>query len=497
MSTQDLLAKLGIAPTDEPPEATDDFTSDSTPAIPLSETALQLDDWSKRRGREAIGTNTRLRSTFKLPQDGEMVEDIKAAEAARDHAELAAADFHAAAFEPTPTLAPACVDATRHEFIKQLLDTPDYQALHESTQLDELAAEIATGHFAEQYAELVAAEQKAEDEAAKNRKPGDKPDPAKEAFQKELRAMAAAGKATESAASEVSELNDAREAMGLGGNGGNPGQGVPVDELRKRFDAIKDNRMLRRIMQLAGRYRRLAQQRQRNKPIHGQDDMVGITLDGDIGRATPIELAMLADEDLELDAMRRLVERQLQCREYRAMESEAKGPIVVVVDESGSMSGEKIANAKALALALAWVARHQKRYCCLVGFAGGTEGNYCVLPAGKASDIELLDWLTHFYSGGTTCDVPLEELPSKWQALGCPAGKTDVITITDAIINVPDVTVSTYNAWRQTNAVKAMTIVVGCGSNAEGGDMARVSDRVYSLPRIDVEADAVAETLNI
>lgn len=494
MSTDDLLSMLNLAPTAKPADQGAEIP-DAHPSVPPSETALELDDWSLRRGREVLETNERLSQAFKLPAADAKVEDIAEADKAWKDAEHAAADFHAAAFEPTPTLADSCVDPTRHEFMKQLLDMPDYQALHESTQLDELASEIATGHFAEQYAALVEEEQKAESE---RKTKGGKSDPTTDAFQKELRAIAAAGKATEAAKGEVSELNDAREAMGLGGDGGQTGQSIPLDQLRERFQQVKDNYILRRIMALAGRYRRLAQQRQRNKPIHGQDDMVGITLDGDIGRATPIELAMLADDDdLELDALRRLVERQLQCREYRAMESEAKGPIVVIVDESGSMSGDKIANAKALALALAWVARHQRRWCCLVGFAGGTEGNYLTLTPGKPDDGSLLQWLSHFYSGGTVCDVPLIELPAKWNELGCPAGKTDVITITDAIISVPDSTAATYNAWRQANRVKAITIVVGCGSNATGGDMAEVSDRVYSIPTIDVESDAVAETLSI
>jgi uncharacterized protein with von Willebrand factor type A (vWA) domain len=488
MSTTDLLSMLNMAPTASVADEGGETIESPKDAAPPSDTALQLDAWSKRRGSEVIKSNQRLADSLGIgaenPETGERQDT--------SHAELAAADFHAAAFEPTPMLAPACVDPVRYEFMKQLLDTPDYQALHESTQLDELAAEIATGHFAEQYAALVEAENKAREKGEPG--PGQ---PGHDPFKSELRAIAAAGRATTEAKSEVSELNDAREAMGLGGDGGNDAGRIPIDQLRERFAAIRDNAMLRQICALAGRYRRLAQQRQRNKPIHGQDDMVGITLDGDIGRATPIELAMLADEDLELDAMRRLVERQLQCREYRAMESEAKGPIVVVVDESGSMSGDKIANAKALALALAWVARHQRRWCCLVGFAGGTDGNYLVLPIGKPDDGSLLEWLSHFYSGGTVCDVPLIELPAKWQELGCPAGKTDVITITDAIINVPAENAASYNAWRAANKVNAITIVVGCGSEATGGDMAEVSDRVYSIPAIDVESDAVAETLSI
>ena len=39
-----------------------------------------------------------------------------------------------------------------------------------------------------------------------------------------------------------------------------------------------------------------------------------------------------------------------------------KGPVIVCTDESGSMHGEKNHTSKALALAMAWVARRQKRW---------------------------------------------------------------------------------------------------------------------------------------
>jgi len=55
-------------------------------------------------------------------------------------------------------------------------------------------------------------------------------------------------------------------------------------------------------------------------------------------------------------------EHQALCREHHAVEPAGKGPVIAVVDESGSMQGAKAETAKALALALAWVARRQRRW---------------------------------------------------------------------------------------------------------------------------------------
>src|ERR1019366_9163122 len=116
------------------------------------------------------------------------------------------------------------------------------------------------------------------------------------------------------------------------------------------------------------------------KTRHGMDDVVGVMLDGDVGRLLPHELAKLGDDDLADDAMRRLVERQMMCREYPAVEPITRGPIIVCTDESGSMQGEKGHTAKALALALAWVARRQKRWIALCAYSGDSGERLLALP---------------------------------------------------------------------------------------------------------------------
>ena len=95
---------------------------------------MDLDEWALRRGRDVLKDCDRLRD---LGLD-----------------ENAIADFQACAFEPEPRLHGDCVDPQRQEFIEQLLETPDYQALHATTMLQEAASAIATVSFAEQFAAL-------------------------------------------------------------------------------------------------------------------------------------------------------------------------------------------------------------------------------------------------------------------------------------------------------------------------------------------------------
>jgi hypothetical protein len=99
--------------------------------------------------------------------------------------------------------------------------------------------------------------------------------------------------------------------------------------------------------------------------------------------ADAVELAKLALPELVLDTLRRLVERQCMQREHRSIEPVGLGPIIVSVDESGSMQGDKAHTAKALALAMAWVARSQKRWCALVAYSG--DSGERLLPSLRAA----------------------------------------------------------------------------------------------------------------
>ena len=321
MNRDDLLKLLDLGAEDDAVHPTEELSITSPDTSPTNLTALDLDDWAARRGREVLAESDRLRSL--------------------DLGEHAVADFFGCAFEPEPRLHEACADPRRHAFITQMLETPEYRSLHTSTLLNALASSIATVAFAEQFAKL-----------------GKEEPTGKDPVEREMQVLRAVGRALAEATEEVEEAREASSALGMG-----PGSPAGNDPraIAALYRRVRNDPTLRRICELAGRYRWVAQSRQRRKLAHGSDDVVGVVLDGDLGRVLPHELARLAIPEFEDDTLRRLVERQLTCRETRSTEPVAKGPIIVTVDESGSMGGEKGHTAKALALALAWIARRQRR----------------------------------------------------------------------------------------------------------------------------------------
>ncbi len=131
---------------------------------------------------------------------------------------------------------------------------------------------------------------------------------------------------------------------------------------------LRDDERLRRIALLAGRFKRIAARKRRERVYHGADEIVDIELGADLGRLLPAELARLTHPRLRLAMHRDLAERR--CLQYRldGVESLGKGPLVVCLDKSGSIDGDPDVWATAVALALLDVAHHERRPFALLGF---------------------------------------------------------------------------------------------------------------------------------
>lgn len=477
MSKEDLLAMLDLGGTDSAQTATLDIES-AGPTEPPPDTALDVDEWGMRRGEDLVKQNDELA--------GALGWSKKADSKQRTLAERTAADMHAAAYELEPRLHEQCSDNLRHQFVKQLMDTAEYQELHQTTAYNHALADIAAVHFCGQFATLRQEEQERQKQQGNGK--GGKPAPENPMAQ-EMRVLAAAGQALQQASKDVEEAQEASNALGFGG-GNDAGRRDPKKSI-EFYRRVRNSHQLRRICELAGKYRRLAQSRQRQKFAHGYDDMIGVELAGDVGRLLPHEMAKLNDDDLELDTLRRIVEQEAQCRHYRGMEKVAKGPIIVAIDESGSMNGERIYTAKALALAMAWIARKQRRWCALCSWSDRSCRKSLALPPGKWDELQLMAWLEHFFGGGT--EPPLADMPKIYALTQAPKGKTDILMITDGLCHIDPEEEAFFRKWKAEAKVKMVTLSIG----SDPGNLRAVSDEVHVVRDLGVEQEAVGNVLGI
>lgn len=445
----DILKRRLTKPTDDPVGDTVSLSIG-----PQSDTALVVDKWGKRRGDELASDE----------YDASLMSDC-----------------HTAMFEPAPVLADNPADKQRSKWFRDLLESEDYASLHATTELDDTLSELAAKRIAEKY---VAWRSKHDDER------DDKRDD-KRVNSDDVDRMRSVHEALESASEDCDEVKSVYYGMG---EGVNSIDSVKLDRIMDSYDKIASNGSLRRIFDIAGRLRRFARAAQQSKTKHGYDDMVGVHLDGNPAHLVSAELSKLDIEGLDLDLLRRIATRQAVCRQYEGVQPEGQGPVVVVVDESGSMRGSKVDSAKGLALTMGWVAMHQKRWITFIGYSGGYTGNLLTFKPGRWDQEKLLEWLVHFYDNGSDLDLPIYELPNVyWPKLQAPKGKTDVVFITDAECNINSKMRSSFLAWKAAEKVHCYGITIG----RNVGQLELICDQTWSIPNIDLSEDAIKQVLSI
>ena len=303
-----------------------------------------------------------------------------------------------------------------------------------------------------------------------------RPDEIADVLRRSIRA--GCGKATEA----VEQLRDALDGLEHVGFGASP-PGAPCtgEPARSLAAQLRDDARLRRIAQLAGRFRRIAGGKRRSRVRHGADEMVDIEQGVDLGRLLPLELAQLVHPRTRLLTLRNMVE--LLCPQYRleGKETLGKGPLVVAIDKSGSMDGDKDIWATAVALALLVVAQHERRPFALLCFDGTVKHESIVAPGAALPEAAVFIPA----DGGTNIDNVI------WRGLEIieqrPAAlrEADIVLITDGGSDPTDA------AELRERAVKLGVTVLGAAIDVEPSWLAPWCDEVigtHDMSRVDDRA---------
>jgi uncharacterized protein with von Willebrand factor type A (vWA) domain len=257
-------------------------------------------------------------------------------------------------------------------------------------------------------------------------------------------------------------------------------------------DRLKKHARLKDIMELAGRMRNVMRDVQRTKVQHGAGEISDVESGDDLGRLLPSELVMLRNDRTKLILLRRLYERAALQYHLTAKERMGRGPVVVCIDDSGSMNGQREVWAKAIALAVLEMARMQKRafgYCL---FNGGIVDTF-VEPVGtRVTPHDLLDHLARHSGGGTAFDPPLTWAAERIEEHD-GLKDADVVFISDGECKVRDAAVTTRLA-----ATEARVWGVALGTAAIGstgpGTMPEFCETVYPVTDLTIGKDNIEET---
>lgn len=201
----------------------------------------------------------------------------------------------------------------------------------------------------------------------------------------------------------------------------------PQTPSRRVAERVKNDSRLRRIALLAGRFKRIAAQKRRQRVRHGADEVADVEQGADLARLLPAELARLRRARLRLALLRDLLERRAMQYRIEGMEQLGKGPLVVCLDKSGSMGGNPDIWATAVALALLEVAQRERRPFALIGFDAGIVHESVVLPGQELPEAGLFVQC----SGGTDIACAFDRALSIVEHHPGAMRRADVVIVTD------------------------------------------------------------------
>jgi Mg-chelatase subunit ChlD len=191
-----------------------------------------------------------------------------------------------------------------------------------------------------------------------------------------------------------------------------------------------DMGQVERIARLAGRMYVALRGAQARK-VHGiPSEVYSVEQGNDLARLLPAEQVLLTEPVLEIAALERIASRRAAQYAVRGTTKVSKGPLVIALDESGSMGGQKNEWAKAAAVALSRVATEEKRPVSVVHYSTST----VIQPLPLGDTGALLKMIRHFLGGGTAIGLALGVAVQQVRDLAQRGQKgADVILVTDGI----------------------------------------------------------------
>jgi len=290
------------------------------------------------------------------------------------------------------------------------------------------------------------------------------------------------------AAGKVADLNESLQAWGRGiGAGGprDPGQSI---DLGRR---LADNAKMRRLFQVFGRMRDQALA-VRRRVLDRTDEELHEIRQGrgleDIGRLIPHELVALAHPLLRRDFQRRLLDGGVLTYSLRGTDQRGHGPLVVCLDTSSSMSGEKEIWSKAVTLTFVELARRKRRRCHVVCFSSGEAGlREFEMNPGSSWAVALertLDLAEHFSGGGTDFRPPLDAAVRRLGERDMRRG--DLVLITDGECEVDPEWRTSFLALKRKRNFALYSILIDVQS-VQSETVRALSDRVSLVS--DLRAD--------
>ena len=214
------------------------------------------------------------------------------------------------------------------------------------------------------------------------------------------------------------------------------------------------------------------------KPAY-RGEISGLRYSSDIASVLPAELAMMKNPAAKKLFQLKFAQKQLLSFDYQNDKAESKeeheseevdvakkdqkGPVIICVDTSGSMSGTPENIAKTVTFALSKIAMEEERKCYLISFSTGIETlDMSDFKSGDALT-RIVQFLRMSFNGGTDASPALRHAVQMLQKDGYK--NADVLMISDFVMGtLPDDLVKSIEEEKKKNT-DFYSLVIGSSGN--------------------------------
>lgn len=290
---------------------------------------------------------------------------------------------------------------------------------------------------------------------------------------------------------ESDETNDSISTL----HGMQAGKGTKTNDLKEKKELaarLKNSKHLRALTKKLGALRRVWMQRKREKMASASYEAItGATFSNDVTRAFPAELALAGTPQGRALFALKFSQKTILTKDYTAQQKNlGKGPVVMYIDVSGSMSGEPELWSKAIAFVIAEEALKENRKVLINLFDTRIDQTVELCP--KSNNLRtMLDFVGAWtLGGGTSFNAVLSHAIDK----GCRDPRADILLITDGHSDVNENLKRRVNAFKSSTGTQWSTVCI----NTDVPDVCReFSDDVYSVNVYNTEntVDAIQKCL--
>ncbi|MGH7829783.1 MAG: VWA domain-containing protein, partial [Candidatus Binatia bacterium] len=253
-------------------------------------------------------------------------------------------------------------------------------------------------------------------------------------------------------------------------------------ELGKR---LAGNEKLKKLARMVGRMKFHALALRKRIFERASEEILEVERGDFIHRLLPHELSTLTHPTLRKDFYRRFLDQELLQYSLRGIEEKGKGPMVVCLDGSSSMAGEKEIWSKAVTLTLLEIARRQRRPFHSICFSS-EDTPLQILDMNPREHYEVamdrvMDLAEYFPGGGTDFQKPLDA------ALQCLKKsrykKGDVVFITDGECQVTPEWTESFREAKEKLGFSLFSILIDMGPSSLG-TLKEFSDRITTIKQL-------------